>query len=82
MNQEAMRAIVLIGQHISSSDGLGEAELEELAFLCLILRRASRAQEGVEIGVLEARALGNALADEWSDRPRLGGPGRVFPAEE
>lgn len=63
MNQEAMRAIVLIGQHISSKDGLSEAELEELAFLCLMLRRASRAQEGMELDVLEARALGKRLPE-------------------
>lgn len=66
MNQEAMRAIVLIGQHISSS-GLGEAELEELAFLCLILRRASRAQEGMELDILEARALGKPIPDRYAE---------------
>jgi len=57
MNQEIMRAIVLIALHIESDDGLNTAELDELRFLALILRRASRAQEGTELERLEARAM-------------------------
>ena len=61
MNQEVMRAVVLIAQHIESPEGLNAAELDELRFLALILRRSSRAQEGMELSFLEARATGKPL---------------------
>jgi len=62
MQQELMRAVVLMARAIDvAASPLTDAELDELRFLALILRRASRAQEGMELDVLEARATGKPL---------------------
>lgn len=59
MQQEMMRAIVLLGRPSTGPDSLSDAEAHELRALLSILRRASRAMEGRILEELEATAYGN-----------------------